>query len=401
MGKIMEFVGRKAYQRAKKNILKNIYKNLKYDRNFHRFYRCHKKMKGTKYRDKKQEFKKIYRELINGDSEKLLEEKERMSVNVQSISFPYSSMVTALAIGIIPNILIGMANVAFPDNKSMIAVKNILIVIYLFVVYISYGHLIIVFEKEAFICITCLNALEELEKEFENQERENEVIEEIATTVEVHEDLYKEKITKIIKGLFKKKSKFEKDKKSQEELAQKFEKLKSLNQEELITRKGWYSRKAKEWRDKANSFKILTNYITILFTVISITLPFAIQMFNMTNNTVADMLDKKFKIIEQKDISGNEKAEEMMKNFKLVYDYKDDEVLGENNKDLDKKNEVNSFWDMFMEFFKTLYIWIFLSAIGGMIIVFLISRSFSKYSDKASHCETLADYINSELLKDK
>ncbi len=391
MGKLMEFVGGKAYQKAKKNILKNIYKNLKYDRNFHRFYRCHKKMKGTKYRDKKQEFKKIYRELINGDSEKLLEEKERMSVNVQSISFPYSSMVTALAIGIIPNILIGMANVAFPDNKSMIAVKNILIVIYLFVVYISYGHLIIVFEKEAFICITCLNALEELEKEFENQERENEVIEEIATTVEVHEDLYKEKITKIIKGLFKKKSKFEKDKKSQEELTQEFEKLKSLNQEELVERKLWYNREAKKCRDIAKNFKILINYITILITIVSVVIPLTTQMFNIANNTVSDMLDKKIKIIEQKEISGNKKAEEMMNDFKLAYDYKDS----------DKKNEVNSFGDMFENLFKTLYENIFIIALGGIVIILLISMFSLKYNYRASNYETLAEYINDELIKDK
>lgn len=191
MGKLMDFFIRKTYEKAKKNVIENIYKNLKCDENlkcednFKLFYKDYKKIRHIKYLDKKHEAKEIYEKLINGDSEKLLQEKERMSVEVQSISFPYTSMIIGLIIGVLPNIVVGIINgILLPNIELMKGLYNVLIVIYLSTILFLYSYLILVFDKEAFITTICLNALEELEQEMlEDSKNESyEVLKEVAVT---------------------------------------------------------------------------------------------------------------------------------------------------------------------------------------------------------------------------
>lgn len=359
------------------------------------------------YKDERELYKDKYKKILKGDINALKLEKERIKHSIKISELPHASMALSFFITLVV-LLVQFSYSYLVDVSNSIIAYIISTCMIVFSIH-SINKAIFPVNNEARKYHLCLQVLDELEKELlENGELKNyssEVLEEVAVTqVEVSSKtsnkIHKEKRNKIIKGFFKKK-RLKREKNSQTKLSQVFERLKTLNQEELVGRKYWYNRESKECRDKVKNFKILINYITILITIASVVIPLTLQMFNIANNTVSDMLDKKIKIIEQKEISGNKKAEEMMNDFKLAYDYKDDEVLGENNKDLDKKKEVNSFGDMFMEFFKMLYNNIFIIALGGIMIVFLISMFSLKYNDRASHYETLAEYINDELLKDK
>ncbi|MFR1707635.1 MAG: hypothetical protein ACLSV2_01940 [Clostridium sp.] len=247
------------------------------------------------YRISKNQYKNKYRRVII-DIEQLNLEKEIVESQMYRQSLPYFSLVISVGIatmGTLFGLLSSFIQSELDNVKLLpkILVPSIMFSSCMLVVCIFAYKIYQVLEngdlrsKEYYIRLEILKELEkELLENGEFKNYSNEALREVAATqVEVSSEISnkidKEKRNKIIKGLFKKQNRFERDKKSQEELAQELEKLKTLNQEELDVRKGWYSREAKNCRDIAKNIKNILNMITIILTILSVIIPLFTQVF--------------------------------------------------------------------------------------------------------------------------
>lgn len=153
--------------------------------------------------------------------------------------------------------------------------------------------------------------------------------------------------------------------------------LKVMNSDKLLNIKYTYITEAKRFKNSGDSFKSFSILITIFISLVSITIPIATEFTNDSLNKLDNVLNHGMEIIKQEDVSKNEGA----KKVKQI-----------NN----KRKELNDFKkEMFDEIMKILTY----AAIGCMILAAFILFRTRRYYDKASHYETLVQYIDDELIE--
>lgn len=345
------------------------------------------------YCNGRDDYKNKYKQ-INYNIEQLCEEEKSLESKLYTQTLPYFPLVSSLIITSIVTVL-GFLNTFIKSNIQNPEVGNfisyLISVIIVMAFWYYFNKALEIGDARGKEYYLRLDAVKELKQEIlepgKFKDYYNEVVEEVAAEVEIDNIEYKAKNNNGIITFFKKR-KLNKEKNSQTKLSQEFEKLKSLNQEELVVRKGWYSREAKDCRDIAKNIKNILNMVTIILTILSVIIPVYTQVINKSGEVVNNSFDRAFEIIQHKDIKNKEKEDAMFDLFNSMY--------GKESKDVNGYNEINILEDTF----KTAIGCIAVVGLGSIFMIYFVSMHSSKYNNRASNYEILAEYIDDELIKD-
>ncbi|EJE7236757.1 hypothetical protein FC820_10580 [Clostridium sporogenes] len=176
--------------------------------------------------------------------------------------------------------------------------------------------------------------------------------------------------------ILKIKKAFKKDK-----LKNDINKLKQMNNNELINLKYFYIKKAKSLSNAGSVLKNSFVIITIVISLISITIPITIQFTDTVLKDLDTALTNKIEIIKQEEISANKKAEKIQQEYVNFY-------TGKSNKIIFRKELYEKILNLASNMF-----------IGCIVLSGIIFTGSISYSNKASHYETLVMYIDNELIK--
>lgn len=154
-----------------------------------------------------------------------------------------------------------------------------------------------------------------------------------------------------------------------------------LDKQGLIQIKYKYIKEVKLNHNSGEFFKNITKTFTVIFTLITITIPLITQLINNSRMTLENAINQKIYIIQQQEIPNNEKVEKMEQTYTKLYN--DDVIstlLGIEPTE------------------KTINIIINYAIFIGIISFVLLLLSYRCHK-KALYYEVLIQYIDEELLK--
>ncbi len=161
------------------------------------------------------------------------------------------------------------------------------------------------------------------------------------------------------------------------DLVKEFAELRLLDITHLKQRKYNYINIAKNSKEAGSIFKNFIGMTAIIITVLGFIVPVFIQTSYNSNNIIKDNIDKKIEIINQKEISVEEKISQQEELSKKLLEAQADNI-----------ESVSSFLDSIT---KTV---VSVIALDGIIIIIIIF-----YNYKNSYYETVVQYIDDELIK--
>lgn len=165
------------------------------------------------------------------------------------------------------------------------------------------------------------------------------------------------------------------------ELNGKIIELNMLSKDKLEVKKYEYMYLSKYYKSKANQYKNFSIIITILLSLITILSPFMLQFYTSSVNIADNALKYKIEIISQKDISPEEKVEEMNESVKMIY------------------AEDNNIIDITSKVFSNIINYIFGMIFLCLLITLVFSYLYGRNHDKSERYNILVNYISNKKIK--